>query len=91
MDPFWKIACPMLVALSARRASAPQRTRLRAAQIEEPSPVPEVPVPPVPPDMKPVVPQVDPPAPGRPGDGEPPPVIAHQVRSAPPGSYPALH
>ena len=36
----------------------------------------EVPNPSVPPDMEPVVPQQDPPQPGRPGDGEPPPVIA---------------
>ena len=36
----------------------------------------EVPNPSVPPDMEPVVPQQDPPQPGRPGDGEPPAVIA---------------
>jgi len=35
----------------------------------------EVPDPSVPPDMEPVVPQQDP-MPGRPGDGQPPPVIA---------------
>jgi hypothetical protein len=35
----------------------------------------EVPNPSVPPDMEPVVPQQDP-QPGRPGDGEPPPIIA---------------
>jgi hypothetical protein len=35
----------------------------------------EVPNPAVPPDMEPVVPQQDP-QPGRPGDGEPPPIIA---------------
>jgi hypothetical protein len=34
----------------------------------------EVPEPPVPPDMEPVIPQQDP-QPGRPGDGEPPPII----------------
>ena len=39
----------------------------------------EVPNPSVPPDMEPVVPQQDPPMPGRPGDGEPPPVIAHAL------------
>jgi len=37
---------------------------------------PEVPNPSLPPDMEPVVPQQDPPQPGRPGDGEPPAVIA---------------
>jgi len=36
----------------------------------------EVPNPSVPPDMEPVVPQQDPPQPGRPGDGEPPAIIA---------------
>jgi hypothetical protein len=35
----------------------------------------EVPNPSVPPDMEPVVPQQDP-QPGRPGDGQPPPIIA---------------
>ena len=40
-------------------------------------PVREVPDPPQPPDMEPVIPQKDPPAqPGRPGDGEPPPIVA---------------
>jgi len=39
-------------------------------------PEPETPNPSVPPDMEPVVPQQDPPYPGRPGDGEPPPIIA---------------
>ena len=37
----------------------------------------EAPQPAVPPEMEPVVPLIDPPQqPGRPGDGEPPPVIA---------------
>jgi hypothetical protein len=40
----------------------------------------EVPNPVVPPDMEPVVPQQDPPMPGRPGDGEPPPIIASRGR-----------
>jgi hypothetical protein len=40
----------------------------------------EVPDPPQPPDMEPVIPQNDPPAqPGRPGDGEPPPIVAARV------------
>ena len=38
-------------------------------------PEPETPNPTVPPDMEPVVPQQDP-QPGRPGDGQPPPIIA---------------
>jgi hypothetical protein len=42
----------------------------------DPDPSREVPNPAVPPDMEPVVPQQDPPQPGRPGDGEPPPIIA---------------
>ena len=42
-------------------------------------PEPETPNPSVPPDMEPVVPQQDPPYPGRPGDGEPPPIIAAVV------------
>ena len=41
------------------------------------SPGREVPDPQLPPDMEPVIPQQDPPAqPGRPGDGEPPPIVA---------------
>jgi hypothetical protein len=40
-------------------------------------PTRETPDSPVPPDMEPVVPQNDPP-PGRPADGEPPPVIARR-------------
>jgi hypothetical protein len=36
----------------------------------------ETPNPAVPPDMEPVVPQQDPPLPGRPGDGQPPPIVA---------------
>jgi hypothetical protein len=43
---------------------------------EKPRPDRELPNPSVPPDMEPVVPQQDPPQPGRPGDGEPPPIIA---------------
>jgi hypothetical protein len=43
---------------------------------ESPRPPREVPNPAVPPDMEPVVPQQDPPQPGRPGDGEPPPILA---------------
>ncbi|MGZ5149663.1 MAG: hypothetical protein ACXWI6_06420 [Burkholderiales bacterium] len=42
----------------------------------EPRPDREVPNPSVTPDMEPVVPQQDPPQPGRPGDGQPPPIIA---------------
>ena len=43
---------------------------------DEERPEREAPNPSVPPDMEPVVPQQDPLQPGRPGDGEPPPVIA---------------
>ena len=49
------------------------------AHMPEPArehPEKEMPQPAVPPEMEPVVPVVDPPQPGRPGDGEPPPVIA---------------
>jgi hypothetical protein len=52
------------------------RVTRHAAQPERPQPDREVPSPAVPPDMEPVVPQQDPPLPGRPGDGEPPPVVA---------------
>lgn len=50
--------------------------RWRFAEPEREQPDKEVPQPAVPPEMEPVVPVTDPPAPGRAGDGEPPPVIA---------------
>jgi hypothetical protein len=43
---------------------------------DPPKPEREVPDPSVPPDMEPVVPVEDPPGPGRPGDGDRPPIIA---------------
>jgi len=58
------------------RACDVYRLTSHAAQPERPQPEREVPSPAVPPDMEPVVPQQDPPLPGRPGDGEPPPVVA---------------
>ena len=54
----------------------PAKSLLTAAEPRPPDTQPEVPDPSVPPDMEPVVPQQNPPQPGRPGDGQPPPVIA---------------
>ncbi len=58
---------------NGRRA---MQTPGRGADPDKPDkPQREVPNPAVPPDMEPVVPQQDP-QPGRPGDGQPPPIIA---------------
>ena len=65
------VSCAALRTEAGVKAHTPEPGR-------EPGPAPdrELPNPGVPPDMQPVVPQQDPPMPGRPGDGEPPPVIA---------------
>jgi hypothetical protein len=61
-----------------RDAKTSCRASRAGSDPETPRPGREVPNPSVPPDMEPVVPQQDPPQPGRPGDGEPPPIIAFQ-------------
>ena len=59
-----------------RHACATQASGRDADPDKKPDkPEREVPNPAVPPDMEPVVPQQDP-QPGRPGDGQPPPIIA---------------